>query len=329
MNLGCVSCFLYTEVIMTLVQLSYIVAVDTHRHFATAAEHCFVTQPTLSMQIHKLEDELGVEIFDRTKKPIKPTDIGKKIIEQARITIKESERIQDIINTEMNEISGEFRVGIIPTIAPYLIPLFLKTFTEKYPKVELIIDEIQTSQILDRLGKDLVDVGILATPLEQDRYIELPLYYEPLLGYVPENHPLHNETELQTDKLSIDDLLLLDEGNCFREQAMMLCNKYRTNGSSKNTHFESGNLETLRKLANQGLGMTILPQLMIDELENPKEKSLIRPFTKPTPTREISLIYGHCYLKKHIIDALVAEIQSHIPKAMLTKEDVEVLDLGM
>lgn len=312
---------------MTLVQLSYIIAVDTHRHFATAAEHCFVTQPTLSMQIHKLEDELGVQIFDRNKQPIEPTDIGVKIIEQARVTLKESERIQDIINSETNEISGEFRVGVIPTIAPYLIPLFLKSFTEKYPNLELIIDEIQTSQIIDRLDKDLLDVGILATPLEKDHFIELPLYYEPLVAYIPENHRLHKSKSLKPDDLSLDDILLLDEGNCFREQAMMMCQKYQESGSKRNTHFESGNLETLRKLVNQGLGMTILPKLMTNEFENESEIEKVRLFDGQNPTREISLIYGHCYLKKHIIDAMVEEIRSHVPEQFLDHKNSRILDV--
>jgi LysR family hydrogen peroxide-inducible transcriptional activator len=310
---------------MTLVQLSYIVSVDTYRHFANAAEHCFVTQPTLSMQIHKLEDELGVQVFDRTKQPIEPTDIGVKIIIQARTILKESERIQDIIKNETNEISGEFRVGIIPTIAPYLIPLFLKKFTEKYPKLELIIDEIQTSQIMDRLDKDLLDIGILATPLERDHFKELPLYYEPLVGYVPENHRLYKNKTLKANDLSLDDILLLDEGNCFRDQAMMMCQKYRESGSKRNTHFESGNLETLRKLVNQGLGMTLLPSLMVDEFENKSELEMLRYFEGSKPTREISLIYGHCYLKKHIIDAFVSEIKEAVPIQLLTQNDSQIL----
>ena len=209
---------------MTLVQLSYVVAVDTYRHFSSAADSCFVTQPTLSMQIHKLEEELGILIFDRSKHPIEPTSIGEKIIVQARI---------------------------IPTVAPYLIPRFLKSFSKKYPKVELLIDEIQTNVILDKIDKNLIDVGILATPLEKDQLIEIPLYYESLMGYVHESHPLSNKKQLDSDELEINDILLLDEGNCFREQALMMCQKKKKSIRKKSTRFESGNLETLRKLVNQ------------------------------------------------------------------------------
>ena len=313
---------------MTIVQLSYIVAVDTYRHFATAAEHCFVTQPTLSMQIHKLEEEFGVQVFDRTKQPIIPTDIGKKIIEQSRIVIRESGRVHDIISSEMNEISGEFRVGIIPTVAPYLIPLFLKRFREKYPKVELVIDEIQTNQIIDKLDKDLLDVGILATPLKVEKFTELPLYYEPLLAYIHDSHKLIESKELSSDDLSMDEMLLLDEGNCFRDQTLLLCNKFKENVKRQHIHFESGNLETLKKLVNQEMGVSVLPSLMVNEFKQAEELRRVKPF-KIEPRREISMIYGQCYLKKHIIDVLVEEIKESVPERYLSYEDGMRLDLNI
>ena len=235
---------------MTLIQLSYIVAVDTYRHFGKAAEKCFVSQPTLSMQIQKLEETMNVIIFDRSKQPIMPTDLGKKIIEQARIVLNESERIQDIIDLDSGEISGEFRIGIIPTLSPYLVPLFLNNFVKKYPKVELNLHEIQTDQIIQKIRNDSIDIGILATPLNETGIFEQHLFYEDFFAFIPPKHRLKDKKEVQTDDLNLDDILLLDEGNCFREQTIQLCKKFRKQGNAKSetmTHFESGNLETLKK----------------------------------------------------------------------------------
>ncbi|MGE5499416.1 MAG: LysR family transcriptional regulator, partial [Syntrophothermus sp.] len=201
---------------ISIVQLSYIVAVDNYRHFATAAQSCYVTQPTLSMQIQKLEDELGILIFDRSKVPVTPTDIGKAVIEQARKILQETSRIQDIINIHSKEISGIFRVGVIPSVAPYLLPKFLESFLKKYPAVQLVIDEIQTHQILEKLRKEEIDLGLMATPLYQTDLIEKPLFYEPFVAYVGNGHRLFNKKKIKVDDLSSSDLLLLKEGHCFR-----------------------------------------------------------------------------------------------------------------
>ncbi|MEJ2105202.1 MAG: LysR substrate-binding domain-containing protein, partial [Ignavibacteriaceae bacterium] len=208
---------------MTLVQLYYIVAVDNFRHFAKAAEYCFVTQPTLSMQIHKLEEELGVLIFDRSKQPIIPTDIGSKIIRQARVILQESERLQGIIDDETGAFTGTLKIGIIPTVAPYLLPLFLKSFVQKYPKIELVIDEITTDEIVNGIHKDLVDVGILALPINQADIIERSLYFEPFVAYVSKTNSLYLKDKISIDDLSRDDLLLLKEGHCLREQTLKIC----------------------------------------------------------------------------------------------------------
>lgn len=311
---------------MTLTQLNYITAVDTYRHFAKAAEHCFVSQPTLSMQIQKLEDELAVMLFDRSKQPIVPTDIGTKIIEQARIALRESSRIDDVIASYSNKISGEFRIGIIPTVAPYLIPLFVQSFIKRYPDIELIIDEVQTDVITDRVSKDLLDIGILATPLASQGIIENPVYYESFLAYLPKGHPLLDKSLLNPKDLPAEELMLLDEGNCFREQTIQLCSQFgNENSVDKKMVFEGGNLETLKRLVDKGFGLTVLPHLMVNDFKTDEEKNRCRPFTTPTPKREISIVYGRSVLKNHIIKAFTHELKAHIPKDMQGKEKAQIL----
>lgn len=309
---------------VSLIQLSYIVAVDNYRHFATAAKHCFVTQPTLSMQIQKLEEELGILIFDRSKQPVAPTDIGRSVIDQARRTLQEAARIQDIIELQSTEVSGTLRLGVIPTIAPYLLPLFLDSFLKNYPKVDMIIDEIQTDQILERLRKEEIDLGLMATPLYQNDLIEKPLFYEPFVGYVSKDHRLFPKKKITPEDLSARDMLLLKEGHCFRGHALQLCKdeKSRSNKdiSPNLLRFEGGNLDTLKKLVEKNFGMTLLPYLAARDIDKAKKQMYVREFSSPVPKREISLVYLRAYLKKHIINVLEEEILKSIPSELLTKE---------
>ncbi len=307
---------------MTLNQLYYIVAVDNFRHFNTAAESCFVTQPTLSMQIQKLEEELGVQIFDRGKQPVVPTEIGKKILVQARKIIQEAERLQNIIDNETGAFTGSLKIGIIPTIAPYLIPLFLQNFVSKYPKVELIIDEITTAEIIKALHKDLIDVGILALPVNSADIVERPLYYEPFIVYVSEEHPLYNKRKVNVDDLSRNDLLLLKEGHCLREHTLQICKKNDREWKENDRRilFESGNLDTLKRLVEQNFGFTLLPSMAMKNF-NEDELALCREFDSPVPRREIGLVYSKVLAKKHLVDALEDEILNAVPKHLLTFED--------
>ncbi|HEX2867271.1 MAG TPA: hydrogen peroxide-inducible genes activator [Ignavibacteriales bacterium] len=309
---------------VSLIQLSYIVAVDNYRHFATAARHCFVTQPTLSMQIQKLEEELGVLIFDRSKQPVAPTDIGRSIIEQARRTLQEAARIQDIIEVESNEISGTLRLGVIPTVAPYLLPLFLDSFLKNYPKVDMIIDEIQTDQILEKLRKEEIDLGLMATPLYQNDLIEKPLFYEPFVAYISRDHRLFHKKKISPEDLSAQDMLLLKEGHCFRGHTLQLCKDEKTREgkdlSPNLLRIEGGNLDTLKKLVEKNFGMTLLPYLAARDIDRAKKEMYVREFHSPVPKREISLVYLRAYLKKHIISALEEEILKSVPKDMLKKE---------
>lgn len=299
---------------MTLTQLSYIVAVDRYRHFATAADEVYVTQPTLSMQIHKLEDELGVTLFDRSKSPVVPTEAGKKIIAEAREMLKQSKHIEDIASFSSDELQGTFRVGIIPTVAPYLLPLFLRLFTEKYPKVKLIFEETVTNDLLSLLDNDLIDIAIIATPTEQGYIFENELYDEPFVGYISENHELASKDKLTVDDLDVDDLWLLDEGHCFRDQTIQLCKKrHKSRGENKNIEFSGGNLETLKQLVEENFGMTLLPYLAIKQINEQCIKAHVRYFEEPTPRRKVRLVYGRKYLKQYIIKAFTETINKAVP----------------
>ena len=310
---------------MTITQLQYIIAVDTHRHFARAAESCFVTQPTLSMQIHKLEEELGVTIFDRSRKPLQPTDIGKSILEQARIVINEEKRIDEIIQQHKGEIAGDFKLAIIPTVASTLLPRFLKCFISQYPKVNLQIEELQTKVILERLKNGLLDAAILATPLDHDGIMEKPLYYEPFMGYTPMDHRLFKEKFLDNTALNPDDILLLHEGHCFRDSVINICGSLFDNKKKEGVQLESGSFETLVKLSKQGFGMTLVPYLKAIELKNIEPEGTIKPFSRPQPMREISIIHHRTHLKISIIEALAKCIQETVPEHMLANAEGEVI----
>jgi LysR family hydrogen peroxide-inducible transcriptional activator len=310
---------------MTITQLQYIIAVDTHRHFARAAESCFVTQPTLSMQIHKLEEELGVTIFDRSRKPLQPTDIGTQILEQARVVISEEKRIDEIIQQHKGEIAGNFKLAILPTVATTLLPRFLKCFISQYPKVNLQIEELQTKVILERLKNGLLDAAILATPLNHDGIMEKPLYYEPFMGYTPMGHRLFKEKFLDNTDLNPEDILLLHEGHCFRDSVINLCGSLFDKKNNEGVKLESGSFETLIKLSKQGFGMTLIPYLKSIELKEIEPEGTIKPFSRPQPTREISIIHHRTHLKISIIEALAKCVQENVPEHMLINPEGDVV----
>ncbi|MCK0159953.1 LysR substrate-binding domain-containing protein [Allomuricauda sp. F6463D] len=307
---------------MTITQLQYVLAVAEHKNFTLAAEKSFVTQPTLSMQVQKLEDELDVLIFDRSKKPITITEVGKKIVAQAKNIVAEAERIKDIVDQDKGYIGGDYTLGIIPTVMPTLLPMFLNTFIKKYPKVNLIIKEQSTQTMIKNLLDGHLDAGIAATPLEIEFIKERPLYYEPFVGYVPKNHRLDSKNLLSTDDLEVSDILLLQDGHCFREGVINLCNASK---NLRNEHFkiESGSFETLVSLADEGMGMTLLPYLNTLHLEEDK-KTKLKSFQKPTPAREISLIYHKSELKIQITDAL-REVISSIVRGAIAFQDVKII----
>ena len=307
---------------MTITQLQYVLAVAEHQNFTKAAQKVFVTQPTLSMQIQKLEDELGVRIFDRSKKPIQLTETGRKIVNQARNIVNESDRIQDIVDQQKGFIGGTFRIGVIPTIMPTLLPMFLNNFIKKYPKVKLKIEELNTDTIIERLKEGHLDAAIAATPLETENIKEQVLYYEPFVAYIPKSHRLSKLEKLKVEDLDIDDILLLEDGHCFKDGILNLC---KTTKKVNDDHFqlESGSFETLVKLANEGLGMTLLPYLHTLDL-NENEKKNLKMFQDPVPAREVSLIYNKSELKIHIIEALKNTI-SGVVKGAIAFQNVKII----
>ena len=307
---------------MTITQLKYVLAVAEHKNFTLAAEKCFVTQPTLSMQIQKIEEELNIQIFDRTKKPIQLTDIGQKIVNQAKNIVNEADRIQDIVEQQKGFIGGEFRLGIIPTIMPTLLPMFLNNFIKKYPKVKLIIEELNTEEILIKLKNGNLDAAIAATPLEDEKIKEIVLYFEPFVAYIPENNAVFQKEEIEIDDLNINDILLLQDGHCFRDGILNLC-KNRNEAGIKNFQIESGSFETLIKLADEGLGTTLLPYLHTLDLKD-SDKLKLRHFKEPKPAREVSLIYPKSELKIQIIDALRSSI-SGVVKGAIVFQNVQIV----
>ncbi|MGL1886607.1 MAG: hydrogen peroxide-inducible genes activator [Reichenbachiella sp.] len=309
---------------MTLVQLEYIVALDNHRHFAIAAEKCFVTQPTLSMQIQKLEDSLGAIIFDRSKHPVEPTEIGKKVISQARVILGESKKVEEIINEENQEIKGQIRIGVIPTLAPYLVPLFISSLIEKYPYINLQISEHMTDDLLDLIRKDQIDVGILVTPLKETGIKEIPLFYEQFSAYISHRHPLYGHKNVNPEDLESDGLWILNEGHCFRQQTLNICNAKLSERYNNRVLYESGSLEALKKLVDRRGGYTLLPELFTLDL-NKDDQTRLRYFDAPVPTREVSIVVKNSYAKHKFLEALKEEVIASLPPMMVSRKDTNLI----
>jgi len=313
---------------ISLTQLVYILALEEKKHFGLAAKKCGISQPTLSMQIQKLEDELGVMLFDRSKQPIVPTATGMKVIQQARLALREVRQIEEILLQEKGEVSGEFRLGIIPTLAPYLLPLFLADFSKKYPKVSLSLQELETQQITEKLKKDELDAGLLVTPLLDEAIQETPLFYEPFWAYVADSHRLAKVKLIKGNELPLDEIWLLKEGHCFRDQVIQLCGRRRSNPEKTySLRFESGNLGVLKSLVDQGIGLTLLPDLAIRTLTTREEKARVKLISDPRPVREVSLVQIRAFHKKRVVDALMQMILKAVPRSLLQKQTQHVVGL--
>lgn len=300
---------------MTIIQLEYIVALDTYRSFVTAAEKCFVTQPSLSMQVHKLEEELNVKIFDRTRMPVAPTQIGKLIIEQARVILQEHSRIDEIISNFKNEVKGNLRIGIIPTLAPYILPPLVTRFARHYPKVKLEIWEYTTEIIVDFLKKDQLDCGLFATPLGDKQLDEHPLFYESFVVYASPSHDLYKKKVLAEKDLPATDIWVLNEGHCMRNQVLNICSRKNHARASKNLEYNTGSVETLKRLVQCNSGWTILNELSIRDMTE-DQLELVRFFKNPEPVREISLVTNKHFIKQGLADVLQKEIGKIIPDKM-------------
>lgn len=298
---------------MTIVQLNYIVSVDNFRHFAEAAEFCHVTQPTLSMQIHKLEQEVGIKLFDRSKQPVVPTEAGEQIIAQARKILAEMDVMKNVIDSRQGVDSGELKVGIIPTLAPYLLPLFVQSFTKKYPRVKLTVNEMTTEHIISRLREGRIDVAILVTPLHEKGIREQVLFYEKLIAYVSKKNALYKKTYLLSKDIDPHKLWLLEEGHCFRSQIMNLCELRKAGKQDSYFEYEAGSIETLRRMVELNDGITILPELATMDLRV-SQLQLLRPFKNPAPMREVSLVVHRDFVKKRLVELFKQEIIASIPE---------------
>lgn len=297
----------------SLSQLEYIVAVDKHRHFGKAADACHVTQPTLSMQIQKVEEEIGYPLFDRLKKPVVPTAKGQRFISQAKILLHEHHKLLDLSRNQSGELSGEFRLGVIPTVAPYLLPLFIESFSKSYPKIHLFIDELKTDTILKMLAEDALDAGILATPLHEPGLKERPLFYEPFYLYASKDSPLNSRKRIKEDDLDAQHMWLLEDGHCFRNQIVRYCSLQGQDGVFPNVQFEGGNIDTLRHLVRKSQGYTLVPALFVETLSEAEKRDYVREFERPQPVREVSLIYRRDQWKSDILEALASTIIKGLP----------------
>ncbi len=303
---------------MTLTQMEYIVAVDAFRSFAKAALHCNVTQPTLSTQVKKLEDELGVQLFDRSKKPVLTTEIGTVVVNQARKALQEARQVQELIDLEKGLMKGELRIGIIPTLSPYLLPLFILKFMHQYPEVEVVIEELMSEQIIQRLETDQLDAGILVTPLHRNGLVEKPLFYELFVVYMSTNHPLSSRRTIDFDELDLSEMWLLKEGHCFRNQVINICRE-DLDELGPRLRFESGSLETLRRIVEQQYGYTLLPELATLDMDSAQYQH-IRHFKNPQPVREVSLVLRRSQIKARLIEALETEILENVPEILKNPE---------
>ena len=308
---------------MTLVQLEYIVAVDTYRSFVAAAEKCFVTQPTLSMQVQKLEDMLGVKLFDRSKQPINPTEIGVQVIAQARTILQEAGKVKELINSQKVEISGEFRIGVIPTVAPYLLPKVIASMLSNYPELKLVIWEYTTEDILAHLKTGVLDCGILATPLADVNIIEYPLYYENFVGYINKGSKLYKKKLIDPTDLNEENVWVLNEGHCMRNQVLNICRSTKNN-RLQGLEYNTGSVETLVKMVDLNGGATLLPEFGAEELTG-KQQSRLRRFKAPEPVREISLVTHKNFIKHRMLKVLENEILTIIPKQMKNKKKKDVV----
>ncbi len=307
---------------MTLQQLEYILALDHFRHFAKAAEHCHVTQPTLSAMIQKLEDELGVKLFDRTCQPIVPTAIGEKLLQQARVVLADARRMSDIIEEEKTTLSGVFRLAVLPTIAPYLLPRFLPALSDTYPFLEVHVSELKTREARSALLTGDVDAALIAEKPTEEWLSGETVCYDQFYGYVSRNEPLFEKSLLRTSELTDRKLWLLDEGHCFRDQLLRFC---RMEGARfSQTAYRLGSMETFMRMVESGEGITFIPELAVMQLSD-KQKELVRPFAIPAPARQIFLAHSVNYIRRQLIDTLLCEIRKSVPRQMLTLQPTQYL----
>src|SRR5258706_1701490 len=311
---------------MNLQQLGYIIALDTHRNFAKAAEKTFVTQPTLSMMIQKLEGELGIRIFDRSRQPVVPTPEGEEIIVRARQIMADVGLLKEFTQEFRHEVSGELKLAVIPTLAPYLLPLFLKSFVEKHPLLKTTIRELVTNDIINALKNGDIDIGLLATPLNDPKLSEHPVFYEEFFAYAADEEKVSRKKYLLPRDIDISKLWLLEEGHCLRNQVFNLCELKKKDFESDRLHYEAGSLETLKNLVDHHNGITILPFLATLDLTK-EQRAKIREFAPPKPVREVSLVVNKNFHRTRLLQALKTEIENQLPASIGKIQKKRVLEI--
>ncbi len=312
---------------ISLVQLEYVLALSTHGSFVAAAEHCHVTQPTLSMQLKKMEEELGVLLFDRSKQPLMPTYVGAKVVEQARATLHEAHKIREIVQESQGVVKGELHIGIIPTLSPYLLPLFIGEFSRKYPGVQLQVQDLQTEEILSRIKKDLLDVAILVTPTRDPAVVEKALFYEEFYAYLhPDIARQKSGNAIEIEELLENRLWMLQEGNCFRNQTFNLCGMNQLRYKDLQFRYESGNLHTIIKMVEHEGGATLIPQLAANDLPE-KAKEQLKFIGRNHPVREVSLVYSRKFAKIGLIQKLEEELLHSLPQEVLRNPSKNIVEI--
>jgi LysR family hydrogen peroxide-inducible transcriptional activator len=312
---------------ISLIQLEYVLALSTHGSFVAAAEHCHVTQPTLSMQLKKMEEELGVLLFDRSKQPLMPTYVGAKIVEQAKAALHEVHMIKEIVDESKGVIKGDLNIGIIPTLSPYLLPLFIGRFSRNYPGVQLHIQDLQTEEILSKIKKDHLDVGILVTPTKDPAVVEKPVFYEEFYAYLDGILARQKEgNSIEIEELLENRLWILEEGNCFRNQTFNLCGMNQLGYKDFYFRYESGNLHTIIKMVDREGGVTLIPQLAADDLPD-KKKEQLRFIGRNHPVREVSLVYSRKFAKIGLIRKLEEEIRQNLPQEVISNPSKNIVEI--
>ena len=295
---------------MTLQQLQYITALDHHRHFVKASESCFVSQPTLTMGVKKLEDEMGVKLFDRSNKPLTTTQAGRAIVAQARQILRGVNNLKAYVSEDYNKLEGEFRLAIIPTLAPYFLPRWLPAVSAALPNIKLMIREMTAPEIVSAFDREELDLALLSTPLLENGLREIPLFHEPFHLFSSEVKNADIIPSVKAGELDASELILLEEGHCFREQMLALCGKRGAAGPGAYTYL-SGSIEAVKNLIKENKGTTLVPQLAIN---SDSDWEYVAPFKEPIPSREISLICHNTFIHELLLRKLGECARAVIPE---------------
>lgn len=297
---------------MTIIQIEYLLAVANCGSFSLASEKCFVTQPSLSMQIKNLEEELGVILLDRSKKPVIPTDVGKVVISNAREALRAYNYIKESVKELKGEIAGDLHLGVIPSVAPYLLHRFIPAFLNEYPKVNLEIREMKTADVFEALNRDALDAAIIAGGLCPDNINEHELFNDRFYAYVAPNNKLSEKNNIRIEDIDMEELLLLSDGHCLRDQILELCHHKRANRDRYNCHFESGSLDTLMRIVDSTGGMTIIPEMALAFVPE-ERKNQVKSLANGATSRKITVAVRRTYVKSTLISALQDSIINATP----------------